>query len=387
LLVNELGFRAPSPAELSLTLARRAKAWIGGRTKGEPVRAVPATVLHGDPLISYSGIVPRAPIGLAGLMPATQRPRPSWFLLSPTWSIEEETAVLAIRRRAVVHRLTHPGHRLIFMCNAPGEAALLRRHGEAAFVHNKTSTVSESIFRPLTGVPLEFDAIYNAQLAPWKRHELSLAIERCAFLFYRDLLDSSTREIEADVIARHAALAPGHVFLNPFGEDGRPVRFDPHKVNRQLNRAAVGLCLSEVEGAMFASTEYLLAGLAIVSTPNRGGRSAYFDGEFCLTVPPDPRSVAEAVRALKDRNIPRDYIRQRTLKRIDGDRKRFGDLLNAILEESASGDRMQIPWAATRPVLMEWLPPATAIDRAIKGIPDDLSERKPEADRESGTPS
>jgi glycosyltransferase involved in cell wall biosynthesis len=48
-------------------------------------------------------------------------------------------------------------------------------------------------------------------------------------------------------------------------------------VNQGLARAVVGLCLSTVEGSNYASMEYMLAGLPIVSTPSIGGREVYFD--------------------------------------------------------------------------------------------------------------
>ena len=43
-----------------------------------------------------------------------------------------------------------------------------------------------------------------------------------------------------------------------------------------------------MEGANYASVEYLLAGLSIVSTPSiSGGREVYFDPEFCIVCDPD----------------------------------------------------------------------------------------------------
>ncbi len=222
----------------------------------------------------------------------------------------------------------------------------------------------------MPGVPVEFDAIYNAKLVPWKRHELSLEIERCAFLFYRDPTDLDAPRTEAEFIGRHTTKARGHIFINPIDAGGVSVRLDPAGVNRHLNRAAVGLCLSETEGAMFASTEYLLAGLPVVTTPSHGGRDVYFDDDYCLTVPPDPRSVAEAVAALKAREIPRAYVRARTLERIERDRARFIELINTIFEESGSAKRLAMPWPFTKPVLMEWLEPAIAIDRIANGTVD-----------------
>lgn len=332
----------------------------------EPV--VQAAVLSGDPLISYSG-TSGTPLGLASHLPSVMRDRKAWFLVSPTWSIETEASARSIRKNAVLHRMRNPDHFLIFLCNTQAEVDILHRYGEAAFLHNKTSVASERLFRPLGGSQARFDAVYNAQLAPWKRHELTLDIKRCAFIFYRDETGATGRQIEQSLMERHRRLAPGHIFLNSIDGSGRPVRMKPEDVNRHLNDAAVGLCLSAVEGPMFASTEYMLAGLPVVTTPNRGGRDVYMDDEYCLTVPPDPRSVSEAVGALKARGILRNYIHERTLARLESDRRRFVDLLNAVLEESGSTRRIGMPWPFRHPV-MEWLKPEVAIERALAGNVD-----------------
>ncbi|TPI62433.1 glycosyltransferase family 4 protein [Mesorhizobium sp. B3-1-7] len=337
--------------------------------KSQP--ALQASLLSDDPFISYSGMS-GTPLGLASHMPLLPRSHRAWFLISPTWSIENNSSVKTIRTYAVLHRLRNPRHSLIFLCNTQAEADLLNQSGEAAVLHNKTSTTSEYIFRPLKNVPVEFDAIYNAQLASWKRHDLSLGIERCAFVFYRDLVGSSTTESERARINRHKEFAPGHVFINEFDSTGKPVRLAPAHVNMHLNRAAVGICLSEMEGPMFASTEYLLAGLPVVTTPNHGGRDLYLDDDYSLTVPPDPRSIAEAVLALKERRIPRAYIRSQTLKRVERDRGRFIDLVNEIFLESGSLRRIAMPWPFRFPV-MEWLPPHIAIDRSLSGTVDALA--------------
>ncbi len=339
------------------------------------VSLIPAAVLHADPLVSYSGILWKAPLGLASVGAEPLHERPAWFLLSPTWSIEYDFAE-NLHELAVVHRSGHRGHNLIFVCNTPEEAALLQQHDEAAFFYNKTANTSESIFRPLEDAQAEFDAIYNAQLVPWKRHELSLEIASCGFLFYRDATVQGRTDWDPSIIARHAAQAPGHVFINPFDEDGMPVRLVGSEVNRHLNRATVGLCLSEKEGAMFASTEYLLAGLPIVSTPSTGGRHVYYDEEYCWIVPPDPRSIANAVYALKAKAIPRAYIREKTLRRLEADRGRFLGLINSILEASGSARRLTMPWPFKKSVTMQWLPPEKAVSRAVRGVVDGFGGEK-----------
>jgi glycosyltransferase involved in cell wall biosynthesis len=366
--LRELGFRDPTNEEL---------ARLGQDEPPPPSFSaeIPASLLNRAPTISYSSIRRRAPFGLASITAKALGSRPVWFLLSPTWSLEDEAIGEKIRAGAIRHRVHCPGHNLIFVCNAPDEVSILRRQGEAAFLYNKTANLPESVFRPLPKVHVEFDAVYNARLVPWKRHELSLAIRRCAFIYYRTVADPSPELCEAEIIARHTAAAPEHVFINAVDPNGWPVRLAQHEVNEILNRASVGLCLSEIEGAMYASTEYLLAGLAVVTTPNLGGRSVYYDEEYCLTVPPDQRSIAEAVQALKARQIPRDYIRAKTLQRIEKDRSRFLSLLNGILSAEGADHRFAMPWPFKDMLLMNWLPVADAADRAIYGLVDTQGQR------------
>jgi hypothetical protein len=369
MLMQDLGFHAPPPEEEARILAKRTTANFADTSVPGSIHLVAAAVLSGDPLISYSGKVPRLPLGLASIDAVALRKRSAWFLISPTWSIEENGIAEELHELAVLHRRRNPHHRLIFVCNTPSETSAMQKLGEAALFYNKTANTSERIFRPLDDIRVEFDAIYNAQLVPWKRHELSLEIANCAFLFYLDRSRPGFAEASAAIVTRHASV-PGHAFLNRFDENNVPIRFPLSEVNRQLNRASVGLCLSEREGAMFASTEYLLSGLPIVTTPSAGGRHVYHDEEYCWTVPPNSRSVADAVYALKAKAIPRAYIRDRTLRRLEPDRERFLTLINAILEESGSQKRLGNPWPFRRGVTMQWMPPGEAVDRAVYGFVD-----------------
>ena len=374
MLIRDLGFRPAHPDEEAQILAAGAREEMERVAAPPPAIHIPAAVLSRDPFISYSGIVPKAPLGLAALAAVHLRARPAWFLISPTWSLEEGSIVENLRRQAVVHRLQNPSHRLIFVCNTPGEVRLLQERGEAAFFYNKTANTLERVFRPLARARVEFDAIYNAQLLPWKRHELSLGIDKCAFLFYLDSSAPDSMKAAEAIVARHSRMSE-HVFLNRVDKSGRPVRLPGSAVNRHLNRAAVGLCLSEKEGAMFASVEYLLAGLPIVTTPSTGGRNVYHHEEYCWTVPPDPVSVAEAVRALRARNVPRVYVRDHTLRHLELDRRRFLALLNDILEESGAGRRLSGPWPFRKEVTMQWLPASEAVRRAVRGRVDGFDAR------------
>ena len=310
-----------------------------------------AGILHFDPLVLYMCGGSRRTLGMPGAGVALLRKVRTIFLMANYGSIENPHPARGLRYGAILHRWRWPKHDFIFLTNTAKEAERLGSLGETAILLNHNLTVPEEDFYPLEGEP-RFDAVYNARLHPQKRHELSILVARCAMIFMHTSMESAAYEQE--LIARHNREAPGHQFINEF-RDGVPVSLGAAEVNLVYNQAAVGLALSKVEGAMFSSMEYLLAGLPVVSTPNVGGRDLYFDDEFCITVEPDPRAVRDAVAALKDRKIPRHYIRAKTLEKVERDRVRFRALLCAVIERNG-GSAPSIEGWPFASKLLTWKP-------------------------------
>lgn len=232
---------------------------------------------------------------------------------------------------------------------------MLMALGLPAVFLNKNFMVSDQIFRPCRGVEVEFDAVYNARFVPEKRHELAAAIPRVGYLTY---IDSEPQRREQFHMLYAAALArnPNHVLLNELA-DGQPATMSHEQVNIALGRAAIGLILSKVEGSSYASMEYLLAGLPVVSTPSTGGRDVFFDPEYCIVCEPTPAAVRDAVAALRARNIPREIVRARTLAKVQMERKRFLAMADNLIEE-LGGQRpyRDNPWPFGDTSGVRWLP-------------------------------
>jgi uncharacterized protein (TIGR01627 family) len=307
---------------------------------------------------------------MLGIAPAFGRAygrRPAAFLIYPCWSVESPHRAAEVIGAARAHQAEHPEHQLLFICNTGAERDVLARSGLDAHLLNKNLMVSDAVFRPLPDAQVEFDAVYNARFDPRKRHELAAAIERVAYLGYLDPWMGSTQE-QSELAAGLLRRNPGHALLNPI-EQARPVALPPEGVNAALNRAAVGLCLSSVEGSSYASIEYMLAGLPVVSTPSVGGREIYFDHEFCTICDPEPAAVRHAVEALKSRKIPRDYVRARTLAKIAPARRRFLSLIDD-LGERLGGQRQHDgrvwPFGAVSP-LVTWRSQAEHLQTFAEG--------------------
>ena len=214
---------------------------------------------------------------------------------------------------------------ITFLCNAPEEVPVVEAYGLNALFLNHNAFVQEAVF-DIASEPKLFRAIYIAKLAAMKRHELAAKTAGLALIYAR---------WHSENYQALSLRLPGAAFLNgdPTADGYR--FFDGRTVARYINQARVGLCLSAEEGAMFASMEYLLCGLPLVSTPSRGGRDVFFDPDYCAVVPPDADAVSEAVTELIARALDPAVIRARTLEKVAEHRQRFVEFVDGA--QAAAG--------------------------------------------------
>jgi glycosyltransferase involved in cell wall biosynthesis len=254
------------------------------------------------------------------------RGRRAYLLVHPSWSHEEEGVAQGAVQRIERHRRRYPNHRIVYLANTPAEEERFRELGIRTVFSNHCSLLDPTIFVPLPDVEKSFRAIYDAAFITYKRHELAIRIRDLALVAY---VKPDTTDEE---IWRIKGILPHAVWLKD-GSARDAGWLTDQEVNGFLNRARVGLCLSATEGAMFASAQYLLAGLPVVTTRSRGGRDTFFDPDYVRWVEDDADAVAEGVDQLcADPPDPWE-IRRRTLARFAEHRARFVELVNAIYRE------------------------------------------------------
>lgn len=265
--------------------------------------------------------------------------------------------------RHLAKRLRRSGfnlRRFTILANTPDEVPLFLAAGFNATWCNHNAFVSEHIFRPM-GTPRQFDAIYDAAFAPFKRHELAANVESLALVGYVKAPD--TEEVARAVRNR----VPQATVLNdPFS--GRDGTFSSDQVNEALNQARVGLCLSAIEGQMYASVQYLLAGLPIVTTENRGGRDVFFDAEHVRWVEDDPDAVSAAVdRLVRDDIDPKD-IRKSVLVKMKEHRARFCEVVRQLAGDEGRPWSQGWPSNAPNKLMSPELPSLSTFFRLATGL-------------------
>lgn len=296
------------------------------RTPGEEPLQYMRKLSH-DPPIYYSIPMASTPMGVAQLISPLLAEMPAFFLIGLWWTYDREYDCRALVDAYRLWQLSYPHHAAIVLCNTQEQADLLARAGVSAVLCHQNLSLDERIFRPDPEAKRRFDAVYNAGLAPFKRHLLACDIASLALIYGNWHV---LPEKERDYVERVRAALPQGVFVNHLLGGGDYRMLGPQDCARWYNQARVGLCLSEAEGAMYSSMEYLMCGLPVVSTPSRGGRDYFFDAETALIVEPEPAAIAKGVRDMIDRRLEPEYVRRRTLEKVQAERRKLLDLLRLL---------------------------------------------------------
>jgi hypothetical protein len=241
------------------------------------------------------------------------------FLLRFPWELQSE-AITSVACQIEKESFLFPNHKFMALCNEQWQVPRFTELGIDAVFVGSNSFVNESSFYPVINETFEYAAVYNAALAPYKRFELASKIKTLMVITYKSPV---LHEDSYETMIRN--LLSSAYWANDSLVDSQKLR--PDELPSLYGKCGVGLCLSGVEGQMFASIEYLLCGLPVVTTYSRGGRDVFFDDRYVRTVAPDPDAVAQAVDELNRMNIDRHMIREATILKIREHRERFSQAL------------------------------------------------------------
>ena len=256
------------------------------------------------------------------LIEALRPGRPLLLMLTCSWFVSLDRAhyiARAIRKSLEVRPGKITKESFLIVANSELE----RAHFKSALpdiqvVHaNNSAFIDEQLF-PLLDREKSYDAVLNAKVNTFKRHYLSAEVKSKVFVSYR------TAETADDPIkaANLESLAPKKIFWN----------LNQSQVSEALSTCKVGMMLSAEEGACYASLEYLLTGLPVVSTPSVGGREDFYTPECSVIAPASADGVQACVeqcrKALDRGDLSPLHIRSETIPKMH----RFRDILNDAID-------------------------------------------------------
>ena len=234
------------------------------------------------------------------------------------------------------HLRTYPKHKLILLLNTTEEYNYFKKNDVDCYFINHNSFVDPQLFKPIK-ISKKYDVIYNGRLELGKRHYL-LNLCKSIALVSAPILRQSEEKIKYLEILKESI--PNAKILNFSGEINLSAiqsfknipQLEPESISKILNLSKVGVILSHKEGACYASIEYLLSGIPMVTTKNIGGRDIFYDDRFCICSLSNNYSIKYNVEKLIEKNIKPNFIREATLKKMKPHIDRMKNLMLDIFK-------------------------------------------------------
>ena len=157
----------------------------------------------------------------------------------------------------------------------PDEESIIGYPNIPYIVFNRNALVDINDYF-VTNTKIKYNAIYNAVLYKYKRHELAFGIDKLALIYYlrnhnNKIYYINDNEMQYGVELKAKLSNMNNVTL--INDMLGYYRYlDKSSICSYYNESKCGLCLSDIEGACLASIEYLLCGIPVITTYNHGGR-------------------------------------------------------------------------------------------------------------------
>jgi glycosyltransferase involved in cell wall biosynthesis len=239
-----------------------------------------------------------------------------------TWSREWFRSKVTSELNKFVNRF--PQHKVVAFANDPNDLSHLSGLDSriSKFVCGEFAATSPEIFSATCNQEPQFDAVVISRFEPYKRLELAALVDK-VLIISRGLTEEKASEIEE--------LIPRCTIGNRV--DGKIRELGAAEVATLLSVSRCGLILSEVEGQNRATSEYLLSGLPVVTTPNIGGRDRLLNPTNSVYAEPTPKGIFQVVQYYKAQAMDREKIRSAAVDAIDTERRWLKRIIEMVAAE------------------------------------------------------
>jgi hypothetical protein len=172
-------------------------------------------------------------------------------------------------------------NKVLFTAADKNELGIKERKFKNTILFHPNSLLNYNLL-DIKNIEKKYDAIYIARSLEWKNHSLTTEIKNKIFVVGPSWV--SYKEIELD------QFNPIAIFKN--------VKLP--ELSDLICSSYCGLCLSDVEGGCFSSSEYLLSGIPVISIPELGGRSYWYDNNNSIICQRSSYWISKAVKFIKE---------------------------------------------------------------------------------------
>ena len=281
---------------------------------------VSAYVISTDPLIihgyNYSNVITPA----KELSPYLKKHKVT-YVISIAWSLHVHNRLARVGRLYAEHKRKFPNHEIIILANDQREFDGLHELGVPTIMCNHNSFINEKNF---TIVPAEkqYDGVINSRMQPYKRIELARETKNLCLV--------ASEVYQNPEYTKYVTSTMPYMDFVQFVDGKFTKPLTKVQLSELYGKCRCGLILSAAEGACFAAGEYLLCGLPVVTTHNKGGRDTFYHSDYTIWCDDNPESVKEAVQKAATLTISPEEIRERALGLMHEHRENYIAKLNEI---------------------------------------------------------
>ena len=199
------------------------------------------------------------------------------------------------------------------LANTPEEFIYFNFSKKKSIYCNQNAFLDDNLF-----VKQDFEKVYdiviNANNNIVKKHYL-----------LKDLMN----KYKILFITYHTKNISDRVDLQQYNPTDMISGIDPNTVCNLLNKCKIGIYLTYIDGACYASSEYLLCGLPIISTHSKGGRDIWYNDNNSIIINPNENELSNAIEYMlinydkynrdkirNDHILKQNYFREKFIKYV-----------------------------------------------------------------------
>ena len=200
---------------------------------------------------------------------------------------------------------------------------------------NHNAFLNENKFTILNSIYKKYDMVIDSAFHEYKNVQMAKKVENVIHVGYFKCARNTSDD---KVVPTYGTLVN---FIN-----GEYKKLDHSLINVHYNQSLLGGIFSECEGACFASSQYLLCGLPVISIKSVGGRDIWYNDHNSIICENNEEAIYEACELGKQKLLSgefnREKIRELHIKQMDEHRNTLIDYINTLLPKGEHIDAREV---------------------------------------------